>query len=183
MALASISDLELRTGTIEPGELTRATVVLDDASNAVRAYTGQMISLETTTVRSRPAGCTIWLSQRPVIAVAGLNDINDNAIEGWVFDGIDRITLAIPVNVVDVTYVHGYDRIPDDIIGVVCAIAARSLASDADPGITSEGIAGYSYSRGTVGAAGPWGMFDQERTVLDRYRRVGASARTGRLHL
>jgi hypothetical protein len=176
--LATIADLEQRDGPVAAGDIDRVTALLQDASSAVRAYTGQFISQTTTTVRSRIRNGEIRLSQRPVITVDSVADLDGDDLEGWTFDGIDRLFPPLSADaVVDVTYTHGFAVIPQDIIGVACAIAARSLGSDADPGVTSETIAGYSYSRGTVAAAGPWGMFDQERRVLARYRRSGGSAR------
>lgn len=175
-ALATIADLEARFGPIPPERVDEATAVLEDVSASVRAYTGQHFTRETTTVRARPRCGQVLLRQRPVHDVTDVTDITGSAL-GWSFDGIDTVTVPSSADVVDVTYDHGYDTIPLDIVGVVCAVAGRVLATEADPSITSESIAGYSYSRGTITAAGSWGRFDGENTVLDRYRRVGGSAR------
>jgi hypothetical protein len=150
--------------------------VLADASAAVRAYTGQTISAATTTARTRVRWGEARLSQRPVTTVDEAAAVDGTVLTGWEWDGLDRLT-GLTDDVVDITYTHGWEPVPDDVIGVVCAIAARSLPGDADPGIVSEAIAGYSYTRGSVTAAGPWGMFTQEQQILDRYRRPGGTAR------
>lgn len=174
-SLATIADLELRLGsTVAAEDQARTQALLDDASAAVRAYTGQLISAGTSTVTAFPRLGEVKLMQRPVTAVTSVTNADGDDV-AYCFDGVDRLYgLAWP-GTVTVDYAHGWASVPDDIIGVVCSIVQRSLTAAADPGITAESIAGYSYSRGPITASGPWGLFDQEKLVLRRYQRHPAA--------
>jgi hypothetical protein len=151
--------------------------MLNDVSAAVRAYTGQYFTRTETTERLTVDRGTVRLTQHPVHAVTTVTDLTGaEIVASW--NGLDRVTLdpgpaatfvTIPV---DVTYDHGYDTIPADIVAVVCHIVARSLGSPAeDARLTGQSIDGYSEQFGTIGAAGPFGLFADEQRILDRYRR------------
>lgn len=179
-ALATLDQLADRmTITVDTD---RATAVLDDVSAAVRNYTGQQITAGSSTIRLRVHGGRVTLPQRPVTDVTAVTDIN-GATVSCTWDGLDIVRLTIPtvlafeydypstVDVVDVTYDYGYASVPDDIVTVVCNVAARCLATGAEmAGVTQESIAGYSVSYGAIGASGPVGFFRQEQAVLDAYR-------------
>jgi hypothetical protein len=175
--LATAADLAARMATTVPPE--RADAALADASATVRAYTGQTFTQATTSELLRPFCCvTIRLPQRPV------NDVLDVSVwgdpVGFSWDGSDRVQLDAPYDSADVLYDHGYaaDAIPADVVSIVCNIAARSLgAAPEDAGVMTRSITNYSETFGPVSAAGPAGMFNDEKTTLDRYRRPGASAR------
>lgn len=185
-ALATIEDLLTRmTTTPDPD---RAAAVLDDASAAVRAYCGQAFDRATTTDRLRFRRGRLRLPERPVVEVDTVEDVAGATVAAT-WDGLDQLALTTSAaywetngspswdRVVDVTYTHGYETIPDDLVAVVCNIAARSLGvpPEAAP-LSGETITNYSYTIGPVGAAGPIGLFDDERAVLDRYRtNVGVS--------
>lgn len=184
--LATSLDIENHLGRLlTDDELARIDAVLADASAAVRSYTGQDFTASTTTERLRVRRGSIVLPQRPTSAVAAVEDLNANGLP-YQWDGLDRLLLTIsnldsfsfvpwsrPIAVVDVTYTHGYDPIPDDIVGVVCSIVTRALGRrPEDAGIQQESIAGYSYTVGSAAAQGGFGMLPDEKAVLDRYRRV-----------
>lgn len=182
-ALATIEQLLTRM-TTTPDE-DRAAAVLDDASAAVRSYCGQDFDEATTTDRLRFRRGRLRLPQRPVLSVDTIVDVAGAAVAAT-WDGLDQLAVITPTlgdfetnitatttwtGVVDVTYSHGYDPIPDDIVAVVCNIAARSLGvpPEAAP-LSGESITNYSYTIGPVGAAGTVGLFADERALLDRYR-------------
>lgn len=190
-ALATIADVEARLARDLTGaEETRMARLLDDASAAVRGYTGQDFDVATETVRLKARTGVLRLPQRPVTAVSAVEDPDDNAID-YDWWGDDRVYVSslsplnwwelngrrTPVLYLDVTYTHGYATVPDDIVAVVCQMAMRAYGVDpVDSGKTSESIANYSYSTGGAAAAGGVGMLNDERAVLDRYRRPGGIA-------
>lgn len=173
--LATPADLAVRMGgTPDPAHVEAA---LTDASATVRSYAGQTFTRVTTTdVFSHNSGPSLRLPQRPVNDVFEVVNSAGEDI-GFTFIG-DRLLVEVSPYYFSVTYDHGYDVIPDDIIAVTCNVAARALASPPeDAGLVSRNITNYSESFGAVGAAGPAGLFNDERAILARYRRPGATAR------
>lgn len=176
--LATPADLAARmSGTFDPAAVDAA---LTDASATVRAHAGQLFT-RVTTVDLFKVRCDgiIRLPQRPV------NDIIDVTIDGQPIDyawhGDDRLTVPPLYLYVTAETDHGYDQIPDDVVAVTCNVAARALASPPEEaGLVSRSITNYSESFGAVGAAGPAGLFNDERAILARYRRPGTSARYAR---
>jgi hypothetical protein len=177
--LASVADLEARLGRSLTGtDADRAAALLVDASATVRNRTGQTFVAETSTVRLRVRGTLLRLPQRPVTAVNTITAVDGDTV-GFTWHAGDTLTLsAIPaVGWVDVNYAHGYDDVPDDIIGVVCNIAARAFGIPADEGgYQSETMGSYTYAVGAAAAAGAAGLLNDERAILDRYTRVGGFA-------
>jgi hypothetical protein len=150
----------------------------------VRSYTGQQFtSTEDETIRLRVVNGVVRLPQRPVTAVASVEDVDGNAVE-HTWHGGDRLELTVGVpdswafevrrhglEYVDVTYSHG-GEVPEDVLAVVCQIASRAIGQPADQtGYASENIGIYGYTIGGAAAAGPLGTLTGERAVLDRYRR------------
>lgn len=182
-ALATVDQVESRLGrTLTAAEETRLAVLIDDASAAVRAYTGQQITLvEDDTVRLKVIGGKVHLPQHPVIAVSAVDSVTGTALSfTWhggplvalstvnAFD-VDAFTAC--ATYVDVTYDHGYSTIPADIVAVVAQMAGRALGTTpGEGGVQSESIGGYNYSIGAAAAAGGIGMLPAERAVLDRYK-------------
>lgn len=182
-SLATTDDLSFRIGDIS--DEVRAQALLDDVSAVVRAYTGQTFTLETTTDRLRARNGMVRLPQRPVTAVTTIADVDGGEVV-FTWDAGDVVSLSGLDNsrsfevfqfanrapYVDATYTHGYETVPADIVAVVCQIAGRSYGRSSEASaVTQESIAGYSYSIGSAGAAGPMGMLADERRVLDLYRR------------
>src|SRR5690554_2030050 len=133
MALAADHDLTGRLGRdLTDAELARSGDLLDDVSAAVQLYTGQKFARDDYTWRTRLVGRYARLPQRPVHSVDSVTNIDDEAIT-YEWDGLDRVyvtaSLARPL-VVDITYDAGPDTVPADLVGVVSAIALRSLGVD-----------------------------------------------------
>ncbi len=162
------------------------TAVIADVSAVVRSYTGQEFTEATTTERLRVQRGVVRLPQRPVAAVSAVEDINGNAV-AYQWDGLDKLRFvgtglenrwdlegySVPLEVVDVTYTHGYATIPDDIEAVVTNMTLRAVSIDqSNAAIQQESIGGYSYTMGGAAAAGPLGLLLGERQVLDKYRRT-----------
>jgi hypothetical protein len=187
--LATSADVVARLGrALTTVEAARIDALLTDASASVRNYTRQTITEETTTDRLRVRGGKVRLPQRPVTAVTSVTNMNgDPVLYQWF--GFDDLWTSpnVPdtwawepwrtgIMAVDVTYTHGYDPVPDDIVGVVCSIVMRAIGREpVDAGITTESIQGYSYTLGSAAAAGGFGMLQAERDILDAYRRVAST--------
>jgi hypothetical protein len=190
-ALATTAEVEGRLErSFTAAERGRLALLLDDASAAVRAYTGQTISVATSTnKRLRVRKGVVRLPQRPVNAVTTVKNTSGVvfATSSYTWDQLDRIEFwtYLPVAngpdlsevwrrnaYVDVTYTHGYATIPPDIVAVVCQIAARAFGQQADrSGLSEASVGDASYSIGPAAASGGVGMLNDERAVLDRYRR------------
>lgn len=182
-ALASITDVECRLGrSLTDAESDRMECLLRDASAAVRAYTGQQITAGTTTARLKVKGGMIRLPQRPVTEVSAVATTGGTALfhtwsagsQIWLSTYLPSANLAPHRNAgqyADVTYAHGYDVTPDDIVAVVCQMATRAFGTSPDQtGVQSETVVSYSYQLGAAAAAGGIGMLPAERQVLDRYK-------------
>lgn len=182
----------LRGRTLTAGETESLDALLVDASATVRRGAGgQIISRATSTMRLPVKSGRVRLPQRPVVSVTAVTDIAGNPlVHSW--DGLDMVTVQSNVDswsaepwrngirAVDVTFVHGYDPVPDEVIGVVCSVVLRALGRPVDGGATqSETIAGYSYTVGVIGAAGPMGLLPAEREILAPYGRVVGSVIVG----
>lgn len=181
MALAEVFDLESLLGcTVDP---ERAQKLLDDATSTVVAYTGQQFVRATTEVTVRvPRSRWLRLGQLPVHSVDAVEDLNGNVLT-FEFDGIDRVRIprnldsfeyvpwTSPIRTVKVTYDHGFDVIPPEIVAVVCQVAGRAYGVRADDtGINQETLGAYNYSTGAAASSGALGLLLPERAVLDRYR-------------
>jgi hypothetical protein len=180
-ALASVDDLSGRLGrTLTTAESDRVELLLADASATVRSYTGQDLSLvEDDVKRLRVKDGAIRLPQRPVVSVDSVADIDGNDLDVTWSAG-DRILLDAPGTYAwaDVTYTHGFEEVPGEIVAVVCQIAGRAFGRPPDEtGMQSESIGQYSYTVGVAAAAGGLGLLNDERAVLDRYRAVGGYVR------
>lgn len=179
--LATVEDLAVRLGReLTDDEETQMEALLADVSAAIRAYTGQEITAGTSSdVRLKTRGDQVRLPQRPVTAVGSVDSMAAETL-GFTWYAGDTITLdAIDtVGWVDVTYDHGYDEVPPDLIAVACNIAMRAFGTPTEQtGMQSESIGTYSYTIGGAAAAGALGVLADERAVLDNYRRAIGTAR------
>lgn len=145
--LATLDDLVARAIPIT--DQTRATTALAAASAAVREAAGCPITVTTSTVTLYPE---CWgandLPGGPVRSVGAVKVAGVNAtagswamLRGQLYAG--RLNPVWPHGV-DVTYTHGYDECPADIVELVCNLAALSMAQEPgevhDPRVTSEAI-------------------------------------------
>jgi len=141
----------------------------------------------------RVVGGKITLPRTPVtdvtrvVAVSGRDDVPDIPIADWAWDGIDSIRIGEGTFVINlpavwwdddgypgayrVTYSHGYQQVPADVVAVVCGMVLRTLtAPTMAGGVTSETIGSYSYRLETPGAGLMVTLSQDDRRVLDRYR-------------
>lgn len=192
MAFATETELEAYTGTSIATD--RAVLLLDLATGAIQAYTGQTITYVASHSMTLPGnfGHELVLPERPVTSVTSvtLGDTLLVADVDYVWNGQDRLLRGTKVDgilsvngpdwlingwgdwggpgaEVTVVHGHGFQVIPNDIKGVCLALAARSLSSP--DGVNSETIGSYSASYSRSGGA--VSLLAEERSLLDRYRR------------
>jgi len=191
-ALATVSDVEARLGrALTADEQDRLEAILDDVSAVIRSYTGQQFDRAETTDRLKVRGGKVTLPQLPVVAVDTVVNMDGNAVaHRWYAGATVELLLSVPdewawepyritPSWVDVTYTHGYDEVPADIVAVVCQVALRAFGTDATAaGVVQESIDDYSYRVGTIAASGPAGLMADERAVLNRYLAPQASVST-----
>jgi hypothetical protein len=200
--LASPADLVARLGRdLTSIEAARADALLADASALVRGYTRQTFDpVEDDVVVLRPVGTLLRLPRQPVTAVTAVAAIGEEPevpLSGWQWDGSDLVDIgglgSIIVNLPDwwydtpggpntyrVTYSHGYEETPPDVVAVVAAMVLRTLtAPSMVEGLVSsqEQIGQYSHGyqlQQTTGSAGPSVRLTQaDKQALDDagYRR------------
>lgn len=186
-ALATVSELSARLGRDLAAEQVRAEKLLVDASAAVRSYTGQRFTAGSSTARVKARAGRCRLPQRPVTAVTSVSVVGSPATLvpfTWTAGAGDEVLVGsqwgdewYPVHGashVDVVYSHGYEvaDLPQEVVAVVCQVAGRALGRPADEtGVQQESGPGYSYTSGPAAAAGPVGLMNDERAVLDRFSR------------
>ncbi|MGW7296086.1 hypothetical protein ACWGIB_27335 [Streptomyces xiamenensis] len=203
--LATPDDLAARLGRdLTAEEASRAEALLRDASALIRGWTRQDFTAGESTVVLRPVGTVVRLPQRPVqavtsvVAVGGSDAIPDIALPtgGWTWDGADKVDiwppdtswlLSLPetwadrwgsVDTYRVTYQHGWDEIPDDVVAVACAMVLRTLLAPSPvAGMVSERIGQYNYQlqQGTGSVGATVLMTQPDRDALARYRRTATT--------
>lgn len=78
-----------------------------------------------------------------------------------------------PTAQITVTYTHGFDTTPQDIVNIVAGLVANQL--NAEVGIQSEAIGSYKVVYARQGAAG-MSLSDEDKAVLNLYRKRAWSA-------
>lgn len=190
--LAALADVTNRLPGAVSVDPTRATALISDASAVVRSYTKQQFTTSQSTERIRPIGFRIKLPQRPVVSVDGLSLLLNNAtpapFPGWYWDGSDEVwllgesqiinlaeellyTLRYETPVAEITYTHGYDTVPDDVVAVVCSMVTRTLTAPGLGGVVSEGVGEYTYRLSDTAVQGALTMTESEKAVLSSYRK------------
>lgn len=189
-ALAEDSDVEATLlRALTSNEQNYVDALLARASRAVRVYTGQYIEQVTddeVTVIPDPYG-NLRLPQWPVTDVASVT-VNGDEIDPtsyvWNRQGVIRqhtlnsfeingtpIAWRTPVVV---TYTHGYEEIPDDIIGVVADLVAGRLLSPAGSGaVKAAQVDDVRVEYDVATATASVDLTDDQKTILDRYKLPG----------
>jgi hypothetical protein len=178
-----VADLRARQYTVAASDEVAASTRLEAASAAVREAAGCPISLTTSTVMLYPGTCasSTRLPGGPVrtitsVTVGGVAA----AASSWSLrEG--QLWMAYPLDVGDglqVTYVHGYDPVPADIVDLVCELAGAALlsAEPRDPRAAAEAI-DDSRTTWQTGADATVSIMElPERTRLSLSRRFGGGA-------
>jgi hypothetical protein len=139
---------------------------LGRASARVRGYLRQDVSAGTST---HTVDNPYRLPQRPVNSITSCVDEDGNAVTYTLKAGgyldIDASTGPVTVN-----YAHGFSTLPDELIEIVCAVAARmaNAPTALENGVQSEALSGGSVTWGSSAYAGVADLTPNEKAVLDR---------------
>jgi len=185
------------TDTDEAISCQRAIV---EATAAIKNYCHQTVELVEDDAYTFDVWSSCWklfLPELPVVSVASVVedeetlDVDDDyqlANYGQLVRVGQRWETG--VQIVTVTYTHGYSTIPDDVAAVCARSAARRFqaglkAADSDgvPGITAKALGDFSVSftseagggvgEGLMGVSGARMLLLSEKDVLAKYRYVG----------
>lgn len=171
---------ELAAQAQAPVDPAAAELALASASAAIRRWTRQTITrVVDDAVKLRVIDCSeLVLPQRPVASVSEVK-VNALVLNDWVLSG-DRLlrtggwhrlpgTTAYPdPGLVQVTYTHGWDEIPDDVRAVCLDLASTTLSNPSM--LRQEGIDDYTrtFASETLGLAG---LSDAHKELLGDFRR------------
>jgi hypothetical protein len=201
MAFATLDDLKplLLTPLASGAPTTRAEALLEQAARRIRAYTRRtFVKVTDDVIVIRSVGSKVRLPQTPVIAVTAVKLIdylgNRYPIPTYGFDAIDTVDLAfydLVLNLptilafnttwngsVEITYSHGYDTVPEDIVALNAELVARILNSPLNgmSGVRSSTTGPYSVTVDpTTGGGGIITLTDDDKAMLGRFKRLQAA--------
>ena len=146
--------------------------MLARASARLRRAAGQQITRTTSTVRLTSWRGHVVLPSPPVSAVTAVLQVKwdgtTTAATGWLWDGYDRVNRVC--GDVIVTYTHGLDPMPDELLDLVCSVASRLGATPSgggmEAGIRSESIDDYSVTYAAEGLTMASGLLEGEIASL-----------------
>lgn len=169
-----------------------------EATEAIKNYCHQEIELvsnETITLDC-VGGTKLFLPELPVQSVAEvveddevLTVTDDYKLGQWgILHRVDD-QWASGIQIVEITYTHGHETLPDDVVAVCARAAARvyqaglrAAALQGIPGVSATSLGDYSVSyvgetgggmgEGTMGASAARMLLFSEKDALDRYRYV-----------
>ena len=172
MALATIADVEARLGrSLTTAEISKANAYLTDASALFIQRAVQKFEVGESTVRLFPKDGVVRLTQRPVIEVISVKDIDGVEID-YTWDGRQSLYDLGDFRGVTVNYEHGSANIPDDVVAVVAGMVARtlSISPDAATGVTQQSVGPFSQTYATWAVGAQVMMSPAEMKVADYYR-------------
>jgi len=170
---------------------------ITEATAAMRNYCHQRIELveeDEWTFDVRPARWNLLLPELPVLEVSSVVEDDelldeDDDYKLGLYGQLVRVgrRWKAGIQIVTVTYSHGYATIPDDVIAVCTRAAARayqaglkSADSEGVPGISAKSLGDFSVSftgetgggvgEGVMGASASRMLLLSEKDMLDRYR-------------
>lgn len=196
VSFCEIADLEAFL-QIEIGAERRAAAerAIEGASAAIQNYCHQTLELiaDDTLTLDCNGGTRLFLPELPVVKVAGVVEDGEALVAGddyklgqhGILHRIGRNWLA-GIQIITVTYTHGYATLPDDIVAVCIRAAARAYQAGLRaeemggiPGVASTSLGDYSVAFGTETGAGQEGVLGasaapvllrSEKAILNRYR-------------
>lgn len=148
-AFASWEDVQARLGVpVEPEERSRATTLLELASDAIRTVARQRIDRASSSYTCAPAGSRILLPERPVVSIESVTDDSDIPYDGWSLDG-DYLTDVAFAGRVTIEYTHGFDPVPLTIVGVCLEVVTRVWVNPGSVAAESYGSERVNYANTT----------------------------------
>ena len=157
--LASTNDALMFGLTLSEGSLLRA-------SARIRGHVRQQITSGTSTVVLPESNRR--LPERPVQSVVSVTG-EDGAAVSWVLVG-DRVE-SPAAGRLTVTYTHGWPLLPDELVELVCTVAARlkSLPEQLVAGTQQQGAGPFQQTYGWDSYKAASGLTEGEKVVLARY--------------
>ena len=140
--LASVGDLADRG--VDTSNASLVGAMLGAASEAVREAAGAAISVTTSTVEVEGTqGQRLPLPGGPLRSVSSVKvdgvEVSDfRVVGGALWRRVGWSSYCDEPSIVTVTYQHGFDEVPADVVDLVCQFAAAGIASAA------EGYAGHA---------------------------------------
>ena len=172
MALATLADVEARLGrSLTVAETSKASAYLSDASALFIQRAIQKFEVSESTVRLYPKDGVVRLTQRPVIEIISVKDIDGVEID-YTWDGRQSLYDLGDFRGVTVNYEHGSANIPDDVVAVVAGMVARtlSISPDAASGVTQQAVGPFSQTYATWAVGAQVMLSPAEMKVADYYR-------------
>jgi hypothetical protein len=195
---ASVADIEalLQLPITTAVQIASANMALKDATAAIRNYCRQFLERvtdETITLDS-VVGMRLFLPELPAVSITeviedGKTLVVDDDYKLGQYGILHRVGKMWPagIQLVEVTYTHGYLVIPDDIVAVCTRAASRAyqaglkaVDSAGVPGIASKTLGDFSVSfqseggggtgEGVLGASAARLLLLSEKDILDTYR-------------
>jgi hypothetical protein len=185
----------LQVSITTAAQIAAAERAVTEAAAAIRNYTNQYLELvedETIMLDSR-GGTRLFLPELPVTEVTEVIeddetlDVDDDYKLGqWgILHRVGGAKWDKGIQIIEVTYSHGYAILPDDIIAIATRAAARAYqaglraeSDDAVLGVQSKSLGDFSvaYSNesvtdGTMGASAARPLLMSEKDILNRYRK------------
>lgn len=201
MQFCTIQDLEdfLQIDIAEAKAASAARAIVE-ATEAIRNYCHQIIERVADDVITLDCagGGRLFLPELPVVEVTEVIEddeiLTPGADEDYQLGQCGILHRAgcnwkAGVQIIQITYTHGYDDLPDDLIAVATRAAARAYqaglrASEAEgiPGISAKSLGDYSVTyvgesgggmgEGVMGASAARMLLLSEKDILNRYRYV-----------
>ena len=204
--LATVDDVSARIlpRVLTDPEITRAGVLLQDASSQIRRYCRKDFLLHTTEeVVLKASGATIKLAHlRPVIsvnhvtAISGNEYVPDIPCSWWTFDDIDEISFAEAsasgvINLPEAWYeygaypgtyrinlTYGFEDVPDEVVMVAAtAVISVLMAPTMAAGVIGETIGAYSYRIERTGGGLAVALTEADLAALNDFRPKAATMR------
>lgn len=172
MALATVAEVEARLGrSLTTAEISKANAYLTDASALFIQRAIQKFEVGESTVRLFPKDGVVRLTQRPVLEVISVKDIDGVEVD-FTWDGRQSLYDLGDFRGVTVNYEHGSADIPADVVAVVAGMVARtlSISPDAVTGVTQQSVGPFSQTFATWAVGAQVMMSPAEIKVADYYR-------------
>jgi len=136
------------------------------ASARIRGHLRQQVTLGTSTITAR--GPVFRLPQRPVVTASTVTDGAGNAVA---FTRAGSLLTVESLDLVSVTYTHGYTTLPDELVELCCQVAQR-LGTPNEPlaqGVQQQTAPGFSVGYGWDAWKAQSGLTQGEKDALRRY--------------
>lgn len=150
--------------------ITVTAAGLARASARIRGHVRQRITYGTSTV-ALPASDR-RLPERPVVSVESVVSEDGTAlVAGTDYELVgDRVDTA-RTDRLTVTYTHGLGTLPDDLVELVCTVAARmgGMPAELQAGVQQQGAGPFQQTYGWDAYKAASGLTEGEKQVLARY--------------